>query len=410
MTFSSPSTAGFHPFVCEVLERVREVVGGPCGLHEPEFDEPAWRYVKETIDTAWVSSSGEFVGRFERALADFIGARHAVAVVNGTAALHTGLMLSGVQLGDEVLVPPLTFVATANAVTHAGAVPHFVDIEAETLGVDPLRLERYLAAIARRVGGRCVNGATGRPIAGLLCVHVFGTPCRVEELAAVCARFAIPLFEDATESLGSRLHGRHTGTFGRFGAFSFNGNKIITTGGGGAIITDDDTLAAAARSVTTTAKRQHRWAFVHDRVAYNYRLPNLNAALGCAQMEALQRFLDEKARLAARYRDAFGGLPGLRLLTEPAGCTANHWLNNLVLDQEFVALRDAILDATNDAGIQTRPVWTLLHRLPMYRNAPRGELPVASDMESRVVSLPSSARLGRSAARQSADAVREALA
>ena len=382
------------------MERLRYVVGGPCGLHEPEFDERAWRYVKETIDTGWVSSAGEFVSRFERALAEYTGARHVIAVVNGTAALHAGLLVAGVQTGDEVLLPSLTFVASANAIAHAGAVPHFLDIEPYTLGIDPVRLERYLGRIGRTVEGKLLNRKTGRRIAGLMCVHVFGTPCKIDDLNRICVQFGIPMFEDATEALGSRLNGRHPGTLGRFGALSFNGNKIITTGGGGAILTGDNEFAAAARAITTTAKRPHRWAFVHDRVAYNYRMPNLNAALGCAQLESLPKILEDKRQLANRYSEAFRDLCGARLMTAVPGCDSNCWLNNLMLNPEFAALRDEILDATNDLGIQTRPVWLLLHRLDMYGQAPRDDLLVACDFERRIISLPSSARLGRAGIRR----------
>ena len=380
-----------------VLGAVREVLGPPSGtiaLHEPEFAGNEWSYVKECIDTGWVSSVGSFVDRFERDLAAYTGAACAVATSNGTSALHVCLLLAGVEQGDEVLVPALTFVATANAVSYIGAVPHFIDSEDRSFGPDASRLEAYLGDIAEVVDGACRNRTTGATIRALVPMHVFGLPCDIDALAALASRWGLALVEDAAESLGSTIHGRHTGNVGRVAALSFNGNKIVTTGGGGAILTNDPELGRRAKHLTTTARTPHRWNFLHDEVGYNYRLPNLNAALGCAQVERLPGMLAHKRALAARYAQAFEGVAGVRFVTEPAGTTSNYWLNAIVLQDADLERRDAVLAALNDAGYMARPVWTLLHRLPMYANCPRMPLPVAQRLESCIVNLPSSAKLG----------------
>ena len=365
----------------------------PVPLHAPEFRGREWDYIKDCLDTGWVSSVGAYVDRFEQDLAAFTGISHAVAVSNGTAALEVCFRLAGVEAGDEVLIPTLTFVATANAVTYRGATPHFVDSEAITLGVDPVRLEDYLQTIARVDGDVCLNTCTGRPIRALVVVHVFGQPADVEALAALAARWKLVLIEDAAEALGSRWKGRHMGGFGRLAALSFNGNKIVTTGGGGAVLTDDPELAKRAKHLTTTAKQPHRWAFDHDEVGWNYRMPNLNAALGCAQLEQLPDMLARKTILAARYAQAFDGLKGVHLMKPREGAVVNHWLNALTLDRPDRALRDQLLEALNDAGYHARPLWTLMHRLPMYADCPRDALPVAEELEDQVINLPSSAAL-----------------
>lgn len=362
----------------------------PLALHEPLFGGNEWTYVKECIDTGWVSSVGKFVDEFERRLAEVAGSRHAVATVNGTAALHVALKLAGVQPGDEVLVPALSFVATANAVAHCGATPHFVDSEDRTLGLDPGALRDYLDSMADRSGGTARNKATGRKLAALVPMHAFGHPADLDGLLAVAADFGIPLVEDAAESLGSYYKGRHTGTFGLMGALSFNGNKIITTGGGGAILTQDAELARHAKHLTTTAKRPHRWEFFHDEVAWNYRLPNLNAALGCAQLERLDEFIDSKRALAARYRAAFADDPDMRFAEEPENCRSNYWLSTILLREPSVTARDRLLAVANDAGFMARPAWTLLNRLPMYAASPAAPLPVAERLAAAIVNLPSS--------------------
>lgn len=377
-----------------LLAGLRQVLGegGPVALHEPEFRGNEWAYVKECIDTGWVSSVGRYVDEFERRLAELTGARHAVAVVNGTAALHVALHLAGVREGDEVLVPALTFVGTANAISHCGAVPHFVDSSQATIGLDPAALAAHLQEASRKGPEGLVNARTGRRIAAILPMHAFGHPVDLDALMEVSARFGLPVVEDAAESLGSTYRGRHTGTFGLLGVLSFNGNKIVTTGGGGAIVTDDAGIAKAAKHLTTTAKLPHRWEFVHDAVAWNYRLPNLNAALGCAQLERLPDMLARKRRLAEAYRRAFAGAGGLSFVAEPAGCASNYWLNAVRLAQPDMAARDALLAAANDAGFHCRPAWTLLHKLPMYAGCPRAPLPVALALEASLVNLPSSAR------------------
>ncbi|WP_029008251.1 LegC family aminotransferase [Azospirillum halopraeferens] len=369
----------------------------PLPLHEPVFAGREWDYVKDCLDTGWVSSVGAYVDRFERMLSQRAGDAHAVAVVNGTAALHVALMLAGVRTGDEVLVPALTFVATANAVAYCGALPHFVDSGPATLGLDPEALAAWLDETAERRDGACVNRRTGRRIAAVVPMHVFGHPVDMDGLAAVAGPRGIPIVEDAAESLGSLCRGRPTGGLGTIGTFSFNGNKIITAGGGGAIITADADLARRARHLTTTAKTAHPWAYEHDCVGFNYRLPNLNAALGCAQLEQLDGFIAAKRSLAAAYREALAGIPGVTFVDEPEGCRSIYWLNAVLVPD--AAARDALLAATHAEGLLTRPAWGLMHRQPMYDGCPRAPLPVAESLADRLVCLPSgvTAGSGRSA-------------
>jgi perosamine synthetase len=383
------------PLVQRVVEAIRAVVGDRAvALHEPCFAGNEWVYLKECLDSTFVSSVGKFVDRFEAELAAYVGAKHAVAVVNGTAALHVALRLANVQPGDEVLIPALTFVATATSVAYCGAVPHFVDSEESTLGVDARALRDYLKSTTDIRAGQCVNRATGRVIRALVPMHAFGHPTDLEGALAVARDFHLALIEDAAESLGSKFGGRHTGTFGLMGTLSFNGNKTITTGGGGALITDDSTLARHAKHLTTTAKVPHRWEYRHDEVGYNYRMPNLNAALGCAQLEQLDSFLVAKRRLFDRYRTSFAKVPEVHVVAEPPGCVSNYWLQTLLLSGAAAPDRDAILAATNDAGYMTRPTWTLLHRLAPYATSPRMGMTGAESLEKRLINLPSSASLG----------------
>lgn len=389
------NTSAQSPAVSRILQAIRAVVGdGSVALHEPRFAGNEWAYLKDCLDSTFVSSVGRYVDRFEADLAAYTGARHAVAVVNGTAALHVALQLAGVQAGDEVLVPALTFVATANAVAYCGAIPHFVDSEERTLGLDPQALRDYLGTTTELRDGRCVNLATGRVIRAVIPMHAFGHPLDIEGVLALARDFHLEVVEDATESLGSTIHGKHTGTFGRMGVLSFNGNKVITTGGGGAILTDDTELAKHAKHLTTTAKLPHRWAYVHDEIGYNYRLPNINAALGCAQLEQLSGFVEAKRRLHARYQTAFAGISEAHILVEPEGCRSNYWLQTLLLDEPVADLRDELLQATNDAGLMTRPVWMLMHNLPPYRACPSMPLPVSGSLEKRIINLPSSVTVG----------------
>ncbi|MEI7967453.1 MAG: LegC family aminotransferase [Betaproteobacteria bacterium] len=362
-------------------------------LHEPEFNGHEWAYVKDCIDTGWVSSVGTYVDRFERDLCAATGARYAVATSNGTAALHICLLLAGVEVGDEVLMPALTFIATANAVSYVHAVPHFVDSEETTLGVDAARLQEYLELTAERRDGASYNRQTGARIRALVVMHVFGHPCDVDALAALADRWHLTLIEDAAESLGSHYKGCHTGNVGLVAALSFNGNKVVTTGGGGAVLTSDTAVGKRAKHLTTTARVPHRWSFLHDEVGYNYRLPNLNAALGCAQLENLPSFIARKRHLAARYEAAFANIPGLRFLREPENTRGNYWLNSIVLDAAHAPKRDTLLAALNDAGYMSRPLWTLMHRLPMYAECPRMPLPTAESLEARVINIPSSPKL-----------------
>lgn len=363
-------------------------------LHEPSFAGREWEYVKECLDTGWVSSVGKFVDRFEQQLADYTGVKRAVAVVNGTAALHVCLRLVGVERDDEVLIPTLTFIATANAVSYCGAIPHFVDSEESTLGLAPAKLADYLTDIAEMRPQGCFNKLTGRRIKAVVPMHAFGHPVDLDPLLEVCERFRLELVEDAAESLGSFYKGRHTGNWGKVSALSFNGNKVITTGGGGAILTNDEELGRYAKHLTTTAKVPHKWLFVHDHIGYNYRLPNLNAALGCAQMEELPGFLAAKRKLAERYRAHFAGIDGVRFFSEPDFAHSNYWLNVLLLEPQHAGQRDALLAATNDLGIMTRPAWTLMHKLTMFADCPRMDLSVAESLESRLINIPSSAVLG----------------
>ena len=330
-----------------------------------------------------MSSVGKFVDRFEQQLADSIGAKRAIAVVNGTAALHICLRLVGVEQDDEVLIPALTF----------GAIPHFVDSEESTLGLDPRKLASYLDSIAEVKTTGCFNIKTGRRIKAVIPVHTFGHPVDMDPLVELCDRYCLALVEDAAESLGSLYKGRHTGNWGKVSALSFNGNKIITTGGGGAILTNDDSLADKAKHLTTTARVPHRWEIDHDMVGYNYRLPNLNAALGCAQLDQLPAFVQKKRALATRYQQAFQGVKGMRFFAESDFAQSNYWLNVLLLDDDHTGDRDKIIERTNSNGIMTRPAWRLMHELPMYSSMPRMDLAVAEELEKRIINIPSSSFL-----------------
>lgn len=380
----------------QVVQAVASVLGEaerPIALHVPSLGGNCGKYVLDCVKTGWVSSVGAYVERFEREIADYTGAKRAVACVNGTAALHIALLMAGVKPGDEVLCPSLTFVATANAITYAGAVPHFVEINAATLGVDPGRLEAHLDAVTEHRNGRLVNRETGRRVAALIGMHALGHPFDIDGTLQVCHRIGVPLVEDAAESLGSIYHDRHTGTFGQIGILSFNGNKIVTTGGGGMILANDSAQADWAKHVTTTAKQPHRWAYRHDEVGFNYRMPNLNAALGCGQLEQIDQMLAAKRALAQCYIEAFEPLEGMAIIPEPEGTRSNYWLASLVLDEALACEREAIIDALHEHGFLVRPIWTPMHELAMYRDCPRMDLPVTRQMAGRVISLPGSACL-----------------
>ncbi len=356
-------------------------------LHAPVFSGHERDYVVETIESTFVSSVGAFVDRFERDMAAYTSSPKAVATVNGTAALHAALMLAGVQPGDLVLTQPLTFVATCNAIAYCGAAPVFIDVDRHTLGLSPTALEKWLDEYAYiDSDGICRLKLDERVLRACLPMHTFGHPVEIEYLVAVCKRWSLVLIEDAAESLGSIYKGRHTGTFGRLGILSFNGNKIITTGGGGMILADEE-LGARAKHLTTTAKKPHPYEYVHDEVGYNYRLPNINAALGCAQLEQLEDFIACKRELANRYAEVLEGSE-LQFFKEPEGCRSNYWLNAVIC--ESLARRDVLLKSTNDSGVMTRPIWKLMNRLPLYVNCLRGDLTNAEWLEARVVNVPSS--------------------
>lgn len=359
-------------------------------LHEPRFKEIDREYVLDAIDSTFVSSVGEYVNRFERDLAAYMGVKRAVVTVNGTAALQVALRLAGVKGGDEVLIQPLTFVATANAIAYNNAGPVFIDVNRDTLGLCPNALEEFLDQNAEKRGESTFNKTTGKRIAAMVPMHTFGHPCKMGRLIALADQWNIAVVEDAAESLGSTILTRHCGTFGKAGILSFNGNKTITCGGGGAIITNDAALADRAKHLTTTAKVNHPWKYVHDEVGYNYRMPNLNAALACAQLEQLNGILADKRMLANAYNTFFSEIDWCDFFKEPDGCTSNYWLNAVItLNKQQ---RDDLLKTTNDSGIMTRPIWQLMSDLEMYKQCQKGDLKNARWFHDRIVNLPSSVR------------------
>jgi len=360
-------------------------------LHAPLFSELDREYVKDAIDSTFVSSAGEYVSRFEREIAQYVGVRKAVATVNGTSALQVALQLAGVEADTEVITQPLTFVATTNAIVYNNARPVFVDVDRETMGLSPNALENFLNHFAARENEGVFNKASCRRISAILPVHVFGHPCKIDELVKLAHKWQIPIVEDAAEALGSTRSGRHCGTFEKLGIFSFNGNKTITCGGGGAIVTDDETLADRAKHITTTAKMNHPWEYVHDRVGYNYRMPNLNAALACAQLKQLDLFLRDKRKLAKAYGEFFRERELGAFVFEPKGCLSNYWLNTLIMKSKDE--KEAFLKKTNKAGVMTRPIWQLMPDLDMYRNCQTGPVDNARWLQERAVNLPSSARM-----------------
>ncbi|MBP2657526.1 MAG: aminotransferase, syn family [Firmicutes bacterium] len=376
--------------VMQALKKCLPTEQGKIGLHEPHFGGNEWKYVKDCLDTGWVSSVGKYVDQFEQELAAYTGVKKAVAVVNGTAALHVALKLAGVIKDDEVIVPTLTFIATTNAITYCGAMPHFADSEERTLGLDPYKLAEYLKDITEVRDNSCFNKKTGRRIKAVVPMHTFGHPVDLDPLVEVCQRFKLELIEDAAESLGSFYKGRHTGNWGKLSTLSFNGNKTITTGGGGAILTNDEELGKMAKYITTTAKVPHKWNFYHDQIGFNYRLPNINAALGCAQLEQLPGFLARKRVLAQKYKACFSSVIGVDFFQEPAFAQSNYWLNALILEGSYKKYRDAILESTNNCGIMTRPVWILMHKLPMFLACPKMDVSVAEELENRIINIPSS--------------------
>jgi len=356
-------------------------------LHRPVFEGNERQYLIECIDSNFVSSVGAKVTEFENKIAEFVGSKYAVATVNGTAALHVAIELAGVKPGDEVISQALTFIATCNAISYAGAKPIFVDVDLDTMGLSPSALRIFLEANAEKRVDGTFNKLSGKKISACVPMHTFGFPCRIAEIAEICADWDIALIEDAAESLGSYVGSRHTGTFSSMATLSFNGNKVITTGGGGMIITDDSELAKRAKYITTTAKVPHPYEFVHDEIGYNYRMPNLNAALGCAQMERLDEFLMIKAQLADQW-DAFFYDRDVDFVKAINGTTANHWLNTMIFDSRLD--RDEFLKLTNENNVMTRPIWTLMSKLPMFKDCQTDGLETSLWLEDRVVNIPSS--------------------
>jgi perosamine synthetase len=359
-------------------------------LHAPIFNGNEKAYLNECIDTTFVSSVGKFVDAFEEKIAQYTGSKKAVACVNGTNALHLALVLSGVEQGDEVIMQPLTFIATANAISYCGAHPIFIDVDRETLGLSPTKLAAFLEASTETRNGECFNKVTKRRIKACVPMHTFGHPSKIDEIAEICQRYGIALVEDAAESLGSFYKGKHTGTFAPIGVLSFNGNKTITTGGGGMLLLNDEKVAQKAKHLTTQAKLAHPWEFKHDQIGYNYRMPNINAAIGLAQLEQLDGILASKRKLAQSYKTFFAKT-AIQFVSEPSDCQSNYWLNCLLLSDRQE--RDQFLETTNKNGIMTRPVWELMNRLPMFVNCQCGDLSNAEWLADRVVNIPSSAIL-----------------
>ena len=356
-------------------------------LHEPKFIGNEKKYLNECIDSTFVSSVGKYVDVFEEKIASYTGAKYAIATSNGTSALHISLILAKVEQDDEVITQPLTFVATCNTISYCGANPLFIDVDKNTMGLSPIALKDFLENNTKVKNQQCINNKTGKVIKACVPMHTFGHPCKIDEIKDICDQYHIALIEDAAESLGSFYKNRHTGTFGKIGVMSFNGNKIITAGGGGCIITDDEGLAKKAKHLTTTAKVPHKWEYAHDMVGYNYRKPNLNAALLVAQLENLDNFIDKKRKLADMYEEFFKGI-NCKFIKEPEESSSNYWLNAIILNDK--QQRDIFLNESNAQGVMTRPIWTLMNKLPMFKDAQCGDLKNSEWLEDRIVNIPSS--------------------
>ena len=360
-------------------------------LSVPKFIGNEKKYLNECIDTTFVSSVGAFVDRFEKDMAAYTGAKRAVVCVSGTNALHMAMMLAGVERDDEVLTQALTFIATCNAIAYIGAHPVFLDVDKSTMGLSPDAVKEWLIKNADIRNGQCYDKNTNRRVKACVPMHTFGHPVRIEELAAICAEWHIELVEDAAESIGSKYKGIHTGLFGKVGALSFNGNKTITTGGGGMLLFMDEELGTLAKHLTTQAKVPHRWEFKHDHIGYNYRMPNINAALGCAQLEHLDEFIADKRETAKAYAELFKNVDGIEFFTEPENSFSNYWLNVVILPDHDKQLE--FLQETNDNGVMTRPIWELMNRLPMFEHCQHDDLKNTIWFADRVVNIPSSVRL-----------------
>lgn len=359
-------------------------------LHEPRFIGNEKKYLNDCIDSTFVSSVGKYVDTFEKEFAKTVGSKYAIATVNGTAALHIALLLADVKKDDEVITQPLTFIATCNAISYIGASPIFVDVNHDTMGLSPKSLKSFLEINCEIREKQCINKTTGKIIKACIPMHTFGHPCRIKEIKNICDIWSIALVEDAAESLGSYYKEKHTGTFGKIGAFSFNGNKIITSGGGGAIVTDDEILAKKAKYITTTAKIPHPYEYVHDEIGYNYRMPNINAALLVAQLEQLEKFLASKRELTIKYKEFFT-TNNIDFIIEPKDSKSNYWLQAVLLDD--IDQRNQFLEFTNKNGVMTRPIWTLMSELEMFKDCQTDELKNAKFLEQRIVNIPSSVRL-----------------
>lgn len=377
----------------QIVDFIRDLYGTSdfVPLAVPKFIGNEKKYLNECIDTTFVSSVGKFVDRFEEDMARYTGAKRAVVCVSGTNALHMALMLVGVDRNDEVLTQALTFIATCNALSYIGAHPVFLDVDVETMGLSPYAVKEWLAKNAEIRNGQCYNKSTGRRVKACVPMHTFGHPVRLDELVAVCEEYHIEIVEDAAESIGSLYKGKHTGTFGKIGALSFNGNKTITTGGGGMLLFNDEELGAYAKHLTTQAKVPHRWEFRHDYIGYNYRMPNINAALGCAQLEHIEEYVADKRATAAAYRDYFSRMDGIEFFVEPENTRSNYWLNAVLLPNREE--QQAFLQYTNDRGVMTRPIWELMNRLPMFDHCETDHLTNTQMFADRVVNIPSSVRL-----------------
>lgn len=376
----------------ETISFIRDLYGKKedfIPLHAPTFAGNEKKYLEECIDTTFVSSVGKFVDLFEQKIAEYTAAKQAVVCVNGTNALHIALKLSGVEKGDEVITQPLTFIATTNAIVYAGAVPVFVDVDKDTMGLSPKSLEQFLQANAELRANECYHKQTNRRIKACMPMHTFGHACRIEEIMDICERYHIEVVEDAAEAMGSYYKGKHLGSFAKIGAISFNGNKTITTGGGGVILTNDETIGKHAKHLTTQAKLPHAWEFVHDEIGYNYRMPNINAALGVAQLEQLDYFLANKRTTAEAYKNYFQK-QGIAFFAERAEERCNYWLNAIILKNKEE--RDAFLTESNAKAVMTRPIWQLMNRLPMFKDSPKTDLSNAEWLEARVVNIPSGVR------------------
>jgi perosamine synthetase len=377
--------------IFKILSKIKKKNSLP--LHEPTFKGNEWKYLKNCIDSTFVSSVGEYVNKFEYEISRYTGVKYSICTSNGTSALHLALRVLNVKQNDEVLVPSLSFVACANAISYMGAIPHFIDVSIESLGVCPNKLEDYIKKSTTIKNGFLINKSTKRIIKAIIPMHTFGHPVQIKEILKIAKKFNLLVIEDAAEAIGSFFDNKHVGTFGQIGVLSFNGNKTITTGGGGALLTNNKKYSDLARHLSTTAKKTHKWEFIHDHIAYNYRMPNINAALGCAQLENLEEKLLRKRNLYNLYNKLFKDIDGIYLFKEQNLCKSNYWLQTLILDKSSKVLRDKILDVTNKNGIQTRPIWRPLHLLKHFRNSPKMNLENTINLYNRIINIPSSDNL-----------------